>query len=459
MRTRRTVSLLMGLLLSAAVLQPAAHAQDQQQYPPPDQSGQQDQQQYPQDQYPQDQYPQGGAAPAYQNFSPEQLDNLLAPIALYPDPLLAQVLVAATFPDQIDQASRFLRAGASPDAIDTQPLDVSVKSVAHYPTVLYMMDNRLDWTTSLGQAYVSQSTDVQASIQRLRGLAYNAGTLQSGPQIQVVQQGPYWAIWPVQPQFIYVPVYDPAIVFIGRPGFYGPFITFGVGYPIGSWLIYDFRWGGAGVYYFGWGGGLPVWAVRARPYVRINPIYVNARYNTVVVNRTVVNRTVNVENLNRYNAVHRNVTYANAGRTYGTRPGAGTPPRTVNNQVIQRNINTNDARIQDFRGREGPGPAMTMSGQGRPAPTEQVRPAPAQNDAPRTPPAEARPQVRPAPAPQSSAFDVERQSSFDPRQSSQQGQASRQAMSRPSPQPSQPSRQSSPPPRESSGSSGGGKRP
>src|SRR5208282_1016981 len=158
----------------------------------------------------------------YANFTPDQLDNLLAPIALYPDPVLAQVLVAATFPDQIDEASRFLRAGANPGAIDDQPWDVSVKAVAHYPTVLYMMDNRLDWTTSIGQAYVNQSTDVQASIQRLRGMAHDAGTLQSGPQMDVENQDGYWDIWPVEPQMIYVPVYDPAILYIGRRGWIGP---------------------------------------------------------------------------------------------------------------------------------------------------------------------------------------------------------------------------------------------
>ena len=479
MSTKRTVPLLLGLLLFAAAVQPVAHAQDpqqdQQQYP-------QDQQQYPQDQdqqYPQDQDPQAGPA-TYQNFSPEQLDNLMAPIALYPDPLLAQVLLAATFPDQIDEAARYLRAGADPLGIDSQPWDVSVKSVAHYPTVLYMMDNRLDWTTSVGQAYVSQSTDVEAAIQRLRAQAHNTGALVSGPQIQVEQQGPYWAIYPVQPQVIYVPVYDPAIVFVGRRGWYGPYITFGVGYPIGSWLIYDFHWGGRGIYYFGWGGPVvPVWAVRARPYVRVNPVYVNARYNTVVVNRTVVRRTVNVENLNRYNAVHREVTYNNAGRAFGPRPGAPPAGRTVNNQVIQRNINTNDSRIEDFRGREGQGrgSVMTMEGQGRPEPQQQARPAPQAEARPQErpgqparnegrnnqdrpmPQAHAAPQVRPeAPQRQPSAFDVERHTPFDPRQSSQQGQASRQAMNnRPQPQQQPAAKPSSAPPARPSG--GGGRRP
>ncbi|MGA2436405.1 MAG: DUF3300 domain-containing protein, partial [Bryobacteraceae bacterium] len=101
-------------------------------------------------------------------FSPDQLDNLAAPVALYPDPLLAQVLLAATFPDQIDEAARFVRANPDPYAIDSQYWDVSVKAVAHYPTVLYMMADKLDWTTALGQAYANQSADVMASVQRLR---------------------------------------------------------------------------------------------------------------------------------------------------------------------------------------------------------------------------------------------------------------------------------------------------
>jgi len=88
----------------------------------------------------------------YEPYAPEQLDNLLAPIALYPDPLLAQVLLASTFPDQIQDAARWARV-ESPNSIDYRPWDVSVKAVAHYPTVLAMLNDRLDWTTALGQAY------------------------------------------------------------------------------------------------------------------------------------------------------------------------------------------------------------------------------------------------------------------------------------------------------------------
>src|SRR5208282_2100546 len=95
---------------------------------------------------PQDQ----GGNTSYEPYSPEQLDNLLSPIALYPDPLLAQVMVAATFPDQIEEAARWVRANGQ-NGIDDQNWDVSVKSVAHYPSVVEMMADKLDWTTAIGQ--------------------------------------------------------------------------------------------------------------------------------------------------------------------------------------------------------------------------------------------------------------------------------------------------------------------
>ena len=468
MRMRPAVlSLLSIVLLVAAAngatrtaawgLSPTPQDQPQDQYPapPPDQG------QY-QDQGPdQDQPP-----PAFQNFSAEELDNLLAPIALYPDPLLAQVLVAATFPDQVDEAARYLRAGADPNTIDDQPWDVSVKSVAHYPTVLYMMDNRLDWTTSVGQAYVNQSTDVQESIQRLRQMAHNAGTLQSSPQMEVVQQGPYWDIYPVNPQLIYVPVYDPAFVFYGRPGWHGPFITFGVGFPIGCWLNLGFGWGGPGIYYFGWGAtaGLPPWALRSRPFVRVTNVYVNERFRNVAVNREVIHRPVAYDNLHVYNSVHGNVNLANhQPRTFqaaGARPGQQRYTSAAPNQIVQRNINVGDSRIQDFRGREGGGPRMTMEGQGKPAPpAPAARPAeerPAPQRAVSTPAPQPSPQPQPAARPAaSSAYNVER-GSFSPAQSSARGQASYQQMSRPAPAPRPaPVSRPAPAPRPS----GGGRRP
>ncbi len=423
MRYRLSSFLMVPLLLFVVAAQGAAAGFGGAQDPAPQDPGQY--QDPNQAQYP-DQSPDQGV---YQNFSPDQLDNLLSPIALYPDPLLAQVLLAATFPDQVDEAARFLRGGAPPEDIDAQPWDVSVKAVAHYPTVLYMMDNRLDWTTSVGQAYANQSSDVQESIQRLRQMAHDNGALATTPQMEVEQQGPYWAIWPANPQFIYVPVYDPAVVFVHR-GFGvwvgGPFVTFTVGYPIGVWCIWDFDWGHRGIFYTGWGGPLAPWAVRARPFIHVNNVYLNDRFRTVVVNREVTNRRVNVDNLRSYNAVHQNVRYNNVAVTNIQRR-AESNNRPVSNQVMQRNINSNNPQLDNFRGREA-------------APAPQARP-----EAQRAPQA----------APPRSAFNVE-QRQFNPQQSSARGQASRQEMSRPAPAPrAAPAARPSAPPR----GGGGGKRP
>jgi hypothetical protein len=130
---------------------------------------------------PQDQAPPPGQDSSYEPFSPEQLDNLLSPIALYPDPLLAQTLVAATFPEQVEEAARFVR-GNGQYGIDDQNWDVSVKAIAHYPSVVQMMADKIDWTTSVGQAYVNQSADVSAAVQRLRHLARRLGNLETTPE-------------------------------------------------------------------------------------------------------------------------------------------------------------------------------------------------------------------------------------------------------------------------------------
>ncbi|MGD1158281.1 MAG: DUF3300 domain-containing protein [Terriglobia bacterium] len=434
-------------------------------------------------------------SPTSELFSADQLDNLLAPIALYPDPLLAQVLPASTFVDQIDEASRWLRANNDPNGIDAQPWDVSVKSVAHYPSVLYMMSSKIDWTTSLGQAYVNQSTDVMMSIQRLRALAHSAGNLETNPQQQVTLQGDYIQIDPMQPQYIYVPVYDPyAVYYRGGYGFGGGFggnlISFGAGFAIGAWLNYDFDWGGHRVFYHGWGGGEGGWIGRSRPMVQINNIYVNNNYTNIRVNRQVDNNNVNYNNLNRYSGVHRNVTYNNVAapaRVSGSNPAnrgnvgpqvsPGNPVYQPNrgnvgpqerqgnpvvpNKIIQRNVNTNDPRIDAYRGRQ------PVTAQPRPSATEPTRtaaPLEPRAQAPRNEPVQ--PAERPAallnprsaPRPPSPVFSGNR-SGFDPQVASQRGQASRMSANQSrAVAPSQPnarnqSRPASPPPSRSSGQS------
>jgi Protein of unknown function (DUF3300) len=427
---------------------------------------------------------------SYENYSPDQLDNLLAPIALYPDPLLAQVLPAATFVDQIDEAARYVRANGQ-SGVDDQDWDVSVKAVAHYPAVLDMMADKIDWTTALGQAYVNQSTDVMTSVQRLRRMANDQGNLVTNQQQQVVVQPSYIQIWPAQPQYVYVPVYNPAYVYYQRPSYGSFYVTFGSGLFIGAWLNRDCDWGGRRIYYTGWNGG--GWIGRSRGYVHINnTVYVNNRYTNVTINRTVINRRVNYTSINRYNSIHRNVNYNNLNRNNtirdrrpvnNTRPGGNTRPGNTrpgsrppnnnnrpnnntrpannrpttptnrlpantpntrpgnrpNNGEIDRNINTGNGRVNDFRGRDNPQTRPTTQ-PGRPAnQPAPARPAPSTRPAPQN---TARPQAQPRP----NAFNS-RETNFNANQASARGQASRTQQ----PQRQAPQRQAAPQQRQRAG--------
>lgn len=283
--------------------------------------------------------PEGG-------LSAEQMDNLLAPIALYPDPLLAQVFPASTFVDQIDQAARWLRSNNNnPAKIDSQNWDVSVKSVGHYPQVVYMMSDKLDWTTALGQAYVNQSTDVLTSVQRLRARAKAAGYLVTTPQQVVIVEKEVIKVVPAQPQVIYVPTYNPQVVYVQPSGpsngtvVAAAAISFGVGLAIGAWLNNDCNWHTHTVYYHGWHGA--GWVSTSSRYVHVNSVYVNNRYSTVHVNSAVVNRNVNYNNVNRYTSVNRNVNYNNVNVNNVNRNNVNVNNVNVNN-VNRNNVNTNN---------------------------------------------------------------------------------------------------------------------
>ena len=173
-----------------------------------------------------------------QDRSPAELDQMLGPIALYPDPLIADILSAATFPSQIVEADRYVGGGGDPSQIEQQPWDPSVQALAHYPNVLKWLDDNLAWTTQVGQAFASQQADVMASIQRLRAQAQSLGNLPSTAQETVVSDDGDIEIEPADPDDIYVPDYSPGAIYY-QPGVY---CTFGVGMPIGGWLIYDWDW-------------------------------------------------------------------------------------------------------------------------------------------------------------------------------------------------------------------------
>jgi hypothetical protein len=176
--------------------------------------------------------------PAYQPLADQQLDQLLGPIALYPDPLLAQIFPAATLPTEIVLADRYVTGGGDPSQMDQQPWDPSVQALARYPSLLRYLDNNLAWTTEVGQAFLNQQQQVMESIQRLRQSAENFGNLQSTPQQQVVDDGGDIEILPTEDDTFYLPVYQPAYVYFqtGYP------VGFSVACAIGPWLNCDFDW-------------------------------------------------------------------------------------------------------------------------------------------------------------------------------------------------------------------------
>ena len=181
------------------------------------------------------------------------LDQLLSPIALYPDPLIALILPSATLPPEIEMAAQFVTNHGDPSLIAVQPWTESVKGLAHYPEVLLWMNNNMPWTQQLGSAFASDPAQVMNAIQDLRARAQAAGTLQSGPQEQVVTDDGSIEIEPVQPDVIYVPSYDPDLVYFGPPpGYAGPYYYWGDPYPMGIWLTYDFNWRARAVWRGDW---------------------------------------------------------------------------------------------------------------------------------------------------------------------------------------------------------------
>jgi hypothetical protein len=261
-------------------LEQAAPQYNAPQYNAPEQSGpqdvapppRQDQDAY-QDRAYQDQAqatppPMGPNQQQYTSLPPDQLNKLVAPIALYPDALVAQILAASAYPTQIVVANRMaqenpgLKGHDLAEEVDRQDWDPSVKSLVEFPSVLANLDKNLSWTSELGAAYQNQPDDVMHAIQNMRHKAYDAGNLRSTPQERVYEQGQDVDIQPTDPNVVYVPTYNPAYVYgypVGLwPGFYpwwgvgfgGPYISFGIGFPIAPFFGFGWGWRGWGI---GWG--------------------------------------------------------------------------------------------------------------------------------------------------------------------------------------------------------------
>jgi hypothetical protein len=202
------------------------------------------------------QQPAPAGSPGYSGqgapLSADDLQGLVAPIALYPDALVAQILAAATFPDQVGvadywlQQNKNLTGSALMQAVDTQSWDPSVKALTQFPSVLDNLAKNLSWTSALGEAYHNQSADVMAAIQTLRAKAQAAGNLKSSSQITVVQQSPQViVIQPANPQIVYVPQYNPTVVYgypYVTPGYSSAalvttgILAFGAGIAVGAMM-------------------------------------------------------------------------------------------------------------------------------------------------------------------------------------------------------------------------------
>ncbi len=182
-------------------------------------------------------------------------EQLLGPIALYPDPLLALVLAASTAPGDVSDAAGYLIRYGDQTQIDAQRWDPSVRALAHYPSVVAWMAENLEWTEAVGSAFLSSPSDVMAAIQRLRARALAAGALASTAQQRIAIEDGVIQILPAQPESIFAPAYDPDVVYSQEPyyDYNGPFINFGPALPVGLWLSYCFDWAEPAIWVGAWG--------------------------------------------------------------------------------------------------------------------------------------------------------------------------------------------------------------
>jgi hypothetical protein len=300
----------------------------------------------------QEQQPAGATEQQAPKIPNDQLDSLVAPIALYPDPLLAQVLAASTYPLEIIQLQQWLaqhkdlKDKALTDAVMKQPWDPSIQSMAALPDVVKRLSDDIQWTTDLGNAVLAQQSDVMDAVQRMREKAKEKGNLKSTEQMKVetkvVESKSVIVIEQSKPEVVYVPSYDPVVVYgappypyppitYPPPGYYaaGMAISFGVGMAIGA------AWGGGGwCCNSGWGGNNTI-------NINNNNNYVNNsnRQNISNSGNRTGNRTGSNNNW-QHNAQHRGGTpYSNrttANQYGGTARGDSASSRQANAQQNQR---------------------------------------------------------------------------------------------------------------------------
>ena len=232
----------------------------------------------------------GQDQPATQKFAQEELDQMLAPIALYPDSLLAQILMAATYPLEIVQADRWAKKNRNlsgdqlNDALDQKDWDPSVKALVPFPQVLAMMSEKLEWTQKLGDAFLDQQDEVMDTVQDLRAKAEAAGNLKDTNEQKVTQEDNAIEIEPADPEVVYVPVYDPTMIY--GPWWFPAFPPFFFPPPPGVVIVRGFGfWTGITVGP-AWGYAWGHWDWRNH-HVNVN------------VNRNInINRSINITRTN-----------------------------------------------------------------------------------------------------------------------------------------------------------------
>ena len=330
--------------------------------------------------------PSSTAAATVAPLTTDQLDSLVAPIALYPDALVAQVLAAACYPDEVAFADDWLnqnqnlQGAALTQAVDQQPWDPSVKALTQFPSVLHNLAKNLSWTSNLGQAFTNQQSDVMAAVQVMRAKAQAAGTLQSSSQIKVVQQGAQTiVIEPADSNVVYVPQYNPAVVYgtpLVVPAYTPPAavaagVSFGAGVAIGAAI------GGGGFVGGGFGGGWGFGAWGMNWGGGGGGGNINYNHNTYI-NKTTVNRNSNNNNNNgnRNNNNGNRDNGNNAGdRNSGNRPDVPNGGRNGDHGLIGGNggvqhqpVNSNRANAANANH-----PRSAISGHGNQARAEANR--------------------------------------------------------------------------------------
>ena len=278
--------------------------------------------------------------------SASELQSLVAPIALYPDALVAQILTASTFPDQVAiaeywlQQNKSLTGSALMQAVDKQSWDPSVKALTQFPSVLANLAQNLTWTSSLGEAFHNQQAEVMAAIQTLRAKAQAAGNLKSTPQVTVVQQSPQViVIQPANPQIVYVPVYNPTVIYgtpYVTPGYSAgdvaaaAVIGFGVGIAVGAMMSGGCCSWGYSSWNCGWHGTAVVYHGGA--YYG-NSAWHGGYYNGGYHNSYGYNNSYNHSN---YNSGYNNKSYAQNGNNYRN------SGNTYNKNVSGNTVNVNN---------------------------------------------------------------------------------------------------------------------